>query len=63
VGARKLSSPTIRGQSKEAMNRSLIALLGLGGGPMGERCLALDSSGAKTSVAMRLLVECMVLHL
>jgi hypothetical protein len=36
------------------MNRSLTALLGLGGGPMGERCPALDSSGAETSVAMRL---------
>jgi hypothetical protein len=31
------------------MNRSLTALLGLGGGPMGERYPALDSYGAETS--------------
>jgi hypothetical protein len=54
VGARKLSSPTIRGRRKEALNRSLTALLGLGGGPMGKRCPALNPSGAEPSVAMRL---------
>jgi hypothetical protein len=54
VGARKLNSPTIQGQRKEALNRSLAALLGLRGNPMGKRCRVLNPSEVEPSAAMRL---------
>jgi hypothetical protein len=54
VGARKLSSPTIQGRRKEALNRSLTAPLGPGGNLMSEGCPALNPSGAEPSVTMRM---------
>jgi hypothetical protein len=51
---RKLNSPTIRGRRKEALNRSLTVVLGLGSYPMSERFPTLKPSGAEPSVTMKM---------
>jgi len=50
VGARKLCSPIIQDQRKEALNRSMTTSLGLGSNPTSERCHTLNPYRVEPSV-------------